>query len=272
MRGRARSPQRRRLQPGIGLDVDQRGVSVTKASRVLTNMGTWAINWSVDRLIMAVRQRDAIATRERILRAARGVLRRDGAAQLSTRAVANEAGVHLSLIHYHFESREGLLLGVLERMNQELLDRQQAMYARADISLGEKWQQAIAFYREDVESGYVRSLMELAGHGFANRRLGAAVRDLMRGWRDLLTEVAAEALPRLGLTHVAPAVVASAIVTYWYGMELQHCLEVPEDEGSLWLTVETLGRLIERQENGGRRIRPVKKLARRKRHGNRDRP
>ena len=213
---------------------------------------------------MAVTQRDAVATRERILSAARAVLRRDGGAQLSTRAVANEAGVHLSLIHYHFESREGLLLAVLERMNQELLGRQRAMYASEDTSLSEKWEQAIAFYRQDLRSGYVRSLMELAGQGFANPRLGAAVRDLMKSWRDLLTHVAAEALPRLGLTDIAPAEVSSAIVTYWYGMELQHSLEVAEEEGRLWQTVETLGRLIERLEMGGRRIRPVKKLARRK--------
>jgi AcrR family transcriptional regulator len=213
---------------------------------------------------MALRQRDALATRERILTAARAVLRREGAAELSTRSVASEAGVHLSLIHYHFESREGLLLAVLERINQELLDRQQAMYAREDLGLAEKWRQAIAFYRQDLKSGYVRTLMELAGQGFANPRLGAAIRDLMKGWRDLLTEVAVEALPRLGVSDIPPNVVASAIVTYWYGMELQHSLGVAEEEGSLWQTVETLGRLIERLELGERRIRPVKKLARRK--------
>jgi len=147
---------------------------------------------------MALRQRDATATRERILTAARAVLRREGAAELSTRSVASEARVHLSLIHYHFESREGLLLAVLERINQELLDRQHAMYASEDVSLADKWRQATAFYRQDLKSGYVRSLMELAGQGFANPRLGAAVRELMKGWRDLLSEVAAEALPRLG--------------------------------------------------------------------------
>lgn len=195
--------------------------------------------------------------------AARAVLRRDGAAQLSTRSVAAEAGVHLSLIHYHFETREGLLLAVLERINQELLRRQHAMYARPDLGLADKWRQATAFYREDLRSGYVRSLMELAGQGFANPRLGAAVRNLMKGWRDLLTEVASEAFPRLGLTDIEPAVVASAVVSYWYGMELQHLLGVPEEEGKLWRTVETLGRLIERLETAGRRRRPAKKPARR---------
>jgi len=207
---------------------------------------------------MAMKRRDAAATRERILSAARVVLNRDGAAELSTRSVAAEAGVHLSLIHYYFESREGLLLAVLERINQELLDRQRVMFVSEALSLAEKWRQAIAFYRQDLTSGYVRSLMELAGQGFANPRLGSAVRELMRGWRDLLADVAAEALPRLGVTDIAPAEVATAIVTYWYGMELQHSLEITEDEGRLWQTAETLGRLIERLETGGRQIRPAK--------------
>ncbi len=205
-----------------------------------------------------MKRRDAAATRERILRSARVVLNRDGAAELSTRSVAAEAAVHLSLIHYYFESREGLLLAVLERMNQELLDRQRILYGSQHFSLAEKWRQAIDFYRQDLRSGYVRSLMELAGQGFANPRLGSAVRELMRGWRDLLEQVAAEALPRLGVTDIAPAEVASAIVTFWYGMELQHSLEISEDEGKLWQTVETLGRLIGRLETGRRQIRPAK--------------
>ena len=207
---------------------------------------------------MVTRARNAEATRERILSAARAVLNRDGAAGLSTRGVAATAGVHLSLIHYYFESREGLLLAMLERINQDLLDRQREMYARDDLSLAEKWRLAITFYRQDLASGYVRSMMELAGQGFANPRLGSAVRELMRGWRDLLTAVAVEALPRLGIKDIAPSEVASAIVTYWYGMELQHILEVPEEEGTLWQTAETLGRLIERLDSGGRHIRPGK--------------
>jgi AcrR family transcriptional regulator len=212
----------------------------------------------VDRSIMATKRRDAAATRERIVSAARVVLNRDGVAELSTRSVAAEAAVHLSLIHYHFDSREGLLLAVLERMNQELLDRQRVMYGSQDLSLAEKWRQAIAFYRQDLASGYVRSLMELAGQGFASPRLGSAVKELMRGWRDLLTEVAAEALPRLGITDIAPDEVASAIVSYWYGMELQHSLDMTEKESNLWQTAETLGRLVERLEMGGRQIRPAK--------------
>ena len=108
---------------------------------------------------MAVRRAARVPTGDQILAAARTILHRDGVAQLSTRAVAAEAGVNLSLIHYYFRSREGLLLALLERMDADLVARQRSMYARQDITLAEKWAEAIAFYRDDLKSGYVRTLL-----------------------------------------------------------------------------------------------------------------
>ena len=63
------------------------------------------------------------ATRRRIVDAARDVLLERGHAAASTRAVADEAGVRLSLVHYHFGGKQGLLLEVLERENELLLAR-----------------------------------------------------------------------------------------------------------------------------------------------------
>src|SRR5438874_13813198 len=84
---------------------------------------------------VAVRRAARVPTGDQILAAARTVLHRDGVARLSTRAVAAEAGVNLSLIHYYFRSREGLLLALLERMDADLVARQRSMYARQDITL-----------------------------------------------------------------------------------------------------------------------------------------
>ena len=61
------------------------------------------------------------ATRRRIVDAARDVLLERGHAATSTRAVADEAGVRLSLVHYHFGGKQGLLLEVLQRENELLL-------------------------------------------------------------------------------------------------------------------------------------------------------
>ena len=78
------------------------------------------------------------ATRRRIVDAARDVLLERGHAGASTRAVADEAGVRLSLVHYHFGGKHGLLLEVLERENELLLRRQQKLYA-APGPLADKW-------------------------------------------------------------------------------------------------------------------------------------
>jgi len=192
----------------------------------------------------------ALATKDQILRAARLVLQRDGAAALSIRGVASEAGVNLALVHYHFGSRDGLLLAVLEHLNAELLDRQRALYESTDAPLAAKWQQAVDYYRQDLESGYVRILLELAAHGYANPQMAERVRATMRGWQDLLHEVVAEALPRFGISAVTADELTSMLLSFWYGMELRHLLGTPEAEGHLWRTLGTIGRLIEHLERG----------------------
>ncbi len=180
------------------------------------------------------------------------MLTRDGVSALSTRAVANEAHVNLSLIHYYFGSREGLLLALLERMDEELLARQRAMYAQPAASLVDKWRQAIEFYRQDLKSGYVRTLLELAAHGYSNPPIAEEVRRLISRWRGLLTEVVTEALA--GKQAPMDAVeVGSMVTSYWFGMELQHLIGVPEKEGKLWQTVEAIGNVIERWEKGTKR-------------------
>jgi len=50
-----------------------------------------------------------------------------GYAGLSTRKVAAEAGVPLSQVHYHFGSKGGLVLALLEAENQRRLARQTSM-------------------------------------------------------------------------------------------------------------------------------------------------
>ena len=55
----------------------------------------------------------ATDTRTAILEAARSRLLADGYAGLSTRKVADEAGVPLSQLHYHFGSKSGLILELL---------------------------------------------------------------------------------------------------------------------------------------------------------------
>src|SRR3954454_3299275 len=94
-------------------------------------------------------------TRGRLIEAARECLLAEGHAHLSTRRVAERAGVPLSQIHYHFGGRQGLVLALLADQDKQLLERQQTMYG-AEAPLRLRYQQACTFLRDDLESGYVR--------------------------------------------------------------------------------------------------------------------
>ena len=127
-------------------------------------------------------------TPQAILDAARDRLLADGYANLSTRKVAAEAGVPLSQLHYHFGSKTGLILALLEVENRRRLERQQRMYGE-DAPLWQRYEQACDFLEEDLESGFVRVLQEMIAAGWSEPALGAAVRELLLAWYDLLADV-----------------------------------------------------------------------------------
>src|SRR5215471_7519277 len=97
----------------------------------------------------ALREADAVPMREAIVQAASRCIVARGHAALSTRAVAAEAGVNQSLIHYYFGTKERLTLAVLERMNQTLLKRQVEMF-EATSSVADQWAQACRFYESSI--------------------------------------------------------------------------------------------------------------------------
>src|SRR5688572_820968 len=98
--------------------------------------------------------RGSSATREAIIEAARQRLLDDGYARLSTRGVAETAGVPLSQLHYHFGSKQQLILELLEAENSRRLARQTDMYGE-EHPLWQRYEQACDFLEDDLDSGYV---------------------------------------------------------------------------------------------------------------------
>lgn len=136
-------------------------------------------------------------TRTKLLVAARSCLIDAGHAQLSTRQVAERAGMPLSQIHYHFGGKQGLVLALLARENELLLQRQGSMYDAA-APLWRRYEQACDFLEEDLASGYVRMLQEMVAAGWTDRSVGHQVTQLLRGWFELLTTVVSEAEAEIG--------------------------------------------------------------------------
>ena len=136
-------------------------------------------------------------TRTRILAATKTSLLQVGYARLSTRVIAETAGVPLSQIHYHFGSKQKLVLELLEQENRRLLGRQAAMFG-SDMPLWKQWEQACDFLDDDLESGYVRVLQEMVAAGWSDAEIAGSVGRDIRGWFDLLVDVARRAEERFG--------------------------------------------------------------------------
>lgn len=140
-----------------------------------------------------------LQTRFGILEAARQVLHDDGYSGLSTRSVAAAAKVPLSQIQYHFGSKDGMVLALFEFMNNQLLERQQSMFADSQLSFAEKWSLACDYLDSDIDSGYVRVLQELTAAGWSNPEIGEAVREGLLGWIDLLSDQAEKLISQNGM-------------------------------------------------------------------------
>lgn len=188
------------------------------------------------------------STRAQLLTAATDVLRERGYAATSMRAVADRAGAQLSLVHYHFGSKQGLLVAVLDELTGELLERQQAMFTDGRPFV-EQWLTACDYLREDVHSGYVRILWELWAAGLADEELAERWRATQRGWRQLIEarlerwqDEAQVELP------MSPRALTTLIANLFEGAETEILAGVPENEAPHLEALEACAHLIRRGE------------------------
>lgn len=183
-------------------------------------------------------------TRQVILEAARTCLLRSGFANLSTRAVAEEAGMGTGHLHYHFGSKRNLVLAVLDTENERRLERQEQMYG-ADAPLWKQWEQACDFLEDDLASGYVRILQEMIAAGWSAPDIAERVRAMMRGWYDLLAEVAERAERELGgLGPFTPREVAVLVGDAFIGAEALLLLDLSGEDMPHRSALRRVGELI----------------------------
>jgi AcrR family transcriptional regulator len=183
-------------------------------------------------------------TRSTILDAARTALLADGYAALSTRRVADLAGVPLSQIHYHFGSKRQLISAVLAAENERLLERQSQMFAQPE-PLWVRWERACDFLDSDLQSGYVRILQEMIAAGWSDADVAAAVREMLGGWFGLLAEVARAEQARGGdLGTFTPEEVATLMGVPFLGAEQLILLGFAEAELPLRSALRKVGLLM----------------------------
>lgn len=189
-----------------------------------------------------------------LLEAARKVLRQKGYAGLSTREVAAAAGVPLSQIHYHFGSKQGMVLALFEYLNAQLLERQDALFGDPKLKLSEQWDKACDYLDEDIASGYVRVLQELNAASWSDPEVAKVVREGLKGWLDLIAGLARKAERELGgLGPFTPEEVGSLVGSAFIGTECHYLLGLERRGIPVRHALRRVGDLIRIAEGGSSR-------------------
>jgi AcrR family transcriptional regulator len=195
-----------------------------------------------------------IETSTVVLDAAKKVLRQNGYAKLSTRDVAAAAGVPLSQIHYHFGSKQGMVLALFEHLNSQLIDRQSALFHDSALTLSEQWDRACDYLDEDIASGYVRVLQELIAASWADSPVAKVIQAGLMDWFRLLAELARRAEREFGSLGPFTADEIAALVSHAFiGAESYYLLGLEKKGVPVRQALRRFGDLLRIAEARGRK-------------------
>jgi AcrR family transcriptional regulator len=159
-----------------------------------------------------------LAAEEALLDAAERLLVDVGYAGITTRKLAEAAGVNHGLVHYYFGSNENLLVRALERFTEGLVARQRDLYA-SDQPFLEKWRTAMRYLvSEDVT--YEKIWLELQALAWNNADTRARLARVNAEWRAVLTDAFEEPHRELGIEMPLEALV-SLVVTFNIGIMVE---------------------------------------------------
>lgn len=146
-----------------------------------------------------------------------------GYATITTRRLAEQAGVNHGLVHYYFGSMQEVFLQTLERFTDRLIDRQEALYA-APVPFVEKWRTAMRYLTEDTS--YQKVWLELQAMAWNDPDLRVRVAAVLARWVEVLRPAFAAGVDELGLatnSRQLEALVA-LVATFNQGIMLEQLL------------------------------------------------
>jgi AcrR family transcriptional regulator len=151
------------------------------------------------------------ATRLALLDAAEELLITKGVAGITTRKVADLAGVNQALVHYHFGTIEELLLAALERVGMHVKERSQEIY-RSDVSFVDGWfEEMNVKITEDFDRGWGKVWLENLTLAANRPKIGKQYAKAATMTRKLHEQYVDEMLDQLGIDRKEYP--ASGIVT-----------------------------------------------------------
>jgi AcrR family transcriptional regulator len=155
---------------------------------------------------------------EALLDAAERLLVDVGYSGVTTRRLAEEAGVNHGLVHYYFGSIENVLVRALERFTERLVARQRELYA-ADVPFIEKWRTAMRYLMSE-DATYEKIWLELQALALNTPDLRDRLAQVNDEWRAVLTEAFEPARDEFGIDIPIEALV-SLVLTFNLGIMLE---------------------------------------------------
>jgi AcrR family transcriptional regulator len=176
---------------------------------------------------------------EAFLDAAERLLVKEGAAGISTRRLAEEAGQNHGLVHYYFGSVNELLLQALERFTSRILERQRAMYG-TDAPFIEKWRTAMSYVEQDLAAGYPKVWAELEALAWNRPELRERLRSVSDSWRSLLRDALTEAIEAYGLDsgRFSAEALAALVMQFNKGLLLERLLDFDRGHAELLAAID----------------------------------
>ena len=158
------------------------------------------------------------AAEEALLDAAERLLVEVGYAGITTRRLAEEAGVNHGLVHYYFGSNENLLVRALERFTERLIARQRDLY-ESDLPFIEKWRIAMRYLTSD-DVTYEKIWLELQALGWNHPELRERLGHVNDEWRTVLLDAFDQPRRDFGIEMPLEALV-SLVITFNLGIMLE---------------------------------------------------
>ena len=171
----------------------------------------------------------------RLMDAAERLLHDVGYAGVTTRAVAEEAGVKHGLVHYYFGSMDELLTQTLERFVDQLAEALEALYEDPGLSFADKWRLGSQFWVDEPASRFPKILLELLAMGWNMRSLQPRLTQVHARFRAIFERHFGQALRDYGLdeTEFPLKVIVAAVTSFQLGLIVEGLSDVHEGHQEL---------------------------------------
>jgi AcrR family transcriptional regulator len=171
----------------------------------------------------------------KLMDAAERLLYDVGYAGVTTRAVAEEAGVKHGLVHYYFGSMHELLTQTLERFVDQLAEALEALYDDPGLSFADKWRLGSQFWVDEPASRFPKILLELLAMGWNMRSLQPRLTQVHARFRAIFERHFGQALRDYGLdeTQFPLKVIVAAVTSFQLGLIVEGLSDVHEGHQEL---------------------------------------